>query len=259
MAPWTGSEKPYGGAGPPARGAPPLSSTLEDRGDPWPGQPEDDGGPRSFKERFTARPNIGTWIGVTAMFTFLFATALPWYAVVAEVDPYVARTTIIEFDGLRGLTVDPRLADLFDFSMPSFLLPVTLIVAIALIFRLRSLFKAPTAAKRAWTFVRGTIGILLPVGVAVFIISQVPSFVPPDAPGEIHQLGVAIGSQPFGGQETLEVNITSPQSQYQGEATAILEWGFGPALYVMIGAVVLYVVAAAIEMGASRRLGEGEY
>jgi hypothetical protein len=216
--------------------------------------PEEGGSP-SFAQRFTARPNLGTWIGVVAMVTFLVATALPWYSVVATVDPFLPRTTIIEFDGLRGLTVDQRLREVFDFSMPSFLLPVTLIVAIALVFRLRSLFKAPTPGKRAWSFVRSTIGILLPLGVALFIISQVPSFVPPDAPGELQELADAVGQKPFGGTKELHVTIRPDQSPtYAGEADIFLEWGFGPAVYVMIGAVGLYIVAAAIEMGASRRL-----
>lgn len=228
--------------------------------DQWVEWTKDEGGSPTFARRFTARPNMGTWIGVLAMFTFLVATALPWYSVVASVDPFIERTTIIEFDGLRGLTVDQRLKDVFDFSMPSFLLPVTVIVAIALLFRLRSLFKAPTPGKRAWTFVRSTIGILLPLGVAVFIISQVPSFVPPDAPSEIQHLGQAVGSRPFGGTEDIHVTITPGQSPlYVGEADVHLEWGFGPAVYVMLGAVALYFIAASIEMGASRRLKEEGY
>jgi len=231
-----------------------LSAPPQDPDDAWVAWNDDDAdGPRSFKDRFTARPNLGTWIGVVAMFTFLVATALPWYRVSAEVQPYIERTTIIEFDGIRGLTVDPRLNAVFDFALPSVLFPVTLIVAIALVFRLRGLFKAPSPGKRAWTFVRATIGILLPIGVAVFIISQVPNYVPPDAPGEIQQLARAVGSQPFGGREEMHVNVTTAGAPFTGEADVLLEWGFGPALYVMIGAVGLYIVAAAIEMGASRR------
>lgn len=228
--------------------------------DPWVEWSQDEGGSPGFARRFTARPNLGTWLGVVAMFTFLVATALPWYSVVATVDPFLERTTIIEFDGLRGLTVDQRLRDVFDFSMPSFLLPITVIVAIALLFRLRSLFKAPTPGKRAWTFVRSTIGILLPLAVALFIISQVPSFVPPDAPDEIQQLAHAVGTQPFGGTDHIHVTISPGQSPiYVGEADVYLEWGFGPAVYVMLGAVALYFIAAAIELGAARRLKEEGY
>ncbi len=220
--------------------------------EPRPDEYYEDEGPRSLKDRFTARPNIGTWIGVLAMFTFLFATALPWYTISAEIDPYVQRATIIEFDGLRGLYVDERLAEFLDFGLPNVLLPITLIVAVMLVFRLRSLFKAPSPGKRAGSFIRSTVGILLPIGLALFVITQVPNFVPPDAPTEIHQLAASIGSQPLGGSERLEINTSVPP--ISGQATVSMDWGFGLALYVMIGAVGLYIVAAMIEASASRRM-----
>jgi hypothetical protein len=57
----------------------------------------------------------------------------------------------------------------------------------------------------------------------------------------------------------LHVNVTVPGGPFTGEADVYLEWGFGPAFYVMMGAVGLYIVAAMIEMGAARKLREEAY
>ena len=214
-------------------------------------QPEEAPPDPERKGYFKTPPTLGTFLGIGGMVLFLLAASLPWYNVsgLFPAAGYSEWTTLIQFDGVRGLYVLPELRERLGFQMPSFFFPFVLLLVFTFLLRLRRLRNAKTPAERGKSFLKGTIGIVLPIAVAVLVISQIPNFIPPDADPEVSRLGQEIGTHPFGG----EAQFTFPGPINGTAVTGDLRWGFGPALTVMAAAAGLLVFAAIIEYGAGRR------
>lgn len=203
---------------------------------------------RGFLFAIPATP--GVWMGIVGLALFVVASALPWYVISAKFPfaGYPDYTTIIQFDGISGLYVDPELKSNLGLSPPSVAFPVAIVFAVTAFFKIRKLIRTTQHKMRAGTLFRSSLTILIPLTITLAAITQIPSIIPADAPQQVKDLGHSIAAQPFGGEDnfTFEPAPGFPQS---GQ----LRWGFGPALWVMILAAVVMNLGSRLEMRAYRK------
>jgi hypothetical protein len=175
---------------------------------------------------------------------------LPWYTITALFPSagYDAWTVIIQFDGLNGLYVDPQVKSRIGLGVSPIGFPIVILFVISAFRKIRKLIRSTTHKARSASLLRGSLNILIPVGITLGIITQFASFIPDDAPPEIKALGQAIASQPFGGQQEFTL-----RDELGLEHSGSLGWGFGPALWVMVAAAVIMNVGSQWEKRAARK------
>ena len=65
--------------------------------------------------------------------------------------------------------------------------------------------------------------------------------------------GLPIGAQPFGGTQSFAFSVKVTELAPPITVPGALFWGFGPALWVMIGAAVLLNLGSRLEMYAFKK------
>ncbi len=210
--------------------------------------PADPEAPRARHLLAAAGMTPGVWLGIVGFALIVAASLLPWYTISAQVPPaYPQMTTIIQFDGISGLYVHPDLRTGLGLGVPSVGFPIAVIFVISALFKIRKIIRSSTRKMRAATLARSSIMIAIPLVATFIAISMLPSFLPASAPTQAHALARAVSAQPLGGSTSFE---------FPGVGTPLqgtLQWGFGPALWVMIGAAVLMNLASKLEMRAYRK------
>lgn len=199
----------------------------------------------------------GVWLGIAGYVLLVAASLLPWYNVSAQLpglpapNAFQDMTTIIQFDGLNGLFVHEQLKSALGFGVPSIGFPFAIFFFISAILKIRKIIRSNQHKMRAATLVRSSIAILVPFAVTLAAIYTIPSYLPASAPAQAQILAHAISSQPFGGSQ--QFDFPDPANPV-ATTTGTLQWGFGPALYLMIVAAVLMNLGSQLEMRVYRRV-----
>ena len=217
---------------------------------------EETSGDPSFKSLLVAAGMTpGVWLGIGGYVLLVVASLLPWYNVSANipnVPPYdQGMTTLIQFDGVNGLYVDQNLKAAVGFGVPAVGFPVGILFLISAVFKIRKIIRSNEHKMRAATLTRSSIAILVPLAVTLAAIYSIPSFLPSSAPVQAQALAHAISDQPFGGSAPFSFphpTLADPSATSVGT----LQWGFGPALLLMVIAAVLMNVGSQLEMRVYR-------
>ncbi len=219
------------------------------------GEPSGDLSARQWLQAAGMTP--GVWVGIAGYALMVAASLLPWYNVSARVpgiEPYVHThdfdnmTTIIQFDGINGLFVHPLLKEALGLGVPAVGFPFAVLFLISALLKIRKIVRSNQHKLRAATLTRSSFLILIPLAVTLIAIMTLPNYVPASAPVEAQNLAHAVAAQPFGGSSDFSFQVPLAGTQ-QGT----LEWGFGPAIYVMIAAALLMNVGSQLEMRLYRR------
>jgi hypothetical protein len=206
--------------------------------------------PPWYASIFAIPPTPGLLLGIVGLVLVAVGSALPWYSVEGRFPGagYPEFSTIVGFDGLNGLFVHPQLEQNLGLAPPSIGFPVVLVFAFSAFLKVRKLIRTTTHRMRGSTMVRGSLIVLVPVIATLVVVTQVPLFIPADAPAEARAMGQHVSAQPLGGAAT--VTLQTPTS---GPQEGQLRWGFGPAVWVMLAAVVVMNVGSRLDVRAARR------
>ena len=216
---------------------------------------EDGTGDPSFRAVLQAAGMTpGVWMGIGGYVLFVVASFLPWYFVSAQipgVPPYENPTVIIQFDGLNGLFVHQDLRTALGFGVPAVGFPIAIFFMISGILKIRKIIRSNQHKMRAATLTRSSFAILIPFGLTLVAIYTIPMFVPDTAPNQAQFLAQAIAERPFGGAQ--QFNFPDPANP-AATRTGTLQWGFGPALFLMLAAAFIMNFGSQLEMRIYRRI-----
>lgn len=206
-----------------------------------------------YAQVFAIPPTPGFWVGMGGLVLVAVGSALPWYSVQGRFPGagYPELTTIVGFDGLNGLFVHPQLEANLGLSPPPVGFPVTALFILSAFLKFRKLVRSTTHRMRGATMVRGSLMVVVPILVTLVVVTQVPLFVPADAPPVARAMADQVSGQPFGGSANL--TLETPSSGLQ---PGDLSWGFGPAVWVMAVAVVLMNVGSRLDERFARKAFE---
>jgi len=209
-----------------------------------------EGGPPWYRLLFSIPPTPGMWLGLAGLVLIVLASALPWYTVSArfETAGYPDMTPILQFDGINGLFVHPDLKANLGLTPPAVGFPVALLFVVSSFLKVRKLVRSASHKMRAGTLVRGSLVVLLPLAATVLAVGLGALLVPADAPTEVHDLVGTVSGQPLGGAAQFTLDTPSAPAQ-----PGSLEWGFGPALWVMAAAALIMNVGSRMEVHSARR------
>jgi hypothetical protein len=195
----------------------------------------------------------GVWLGLGGYVLLVIASLLPWYNISAQiqgVSGFETMTTIVQFDGINGLYVHPNLKSAVGFGVPTVGFPIAIFFILSAILKIRKIIRSNEHKMRAATLVRSSIAILVPFAVTLVALMAIPAALPSSSPPEAQALAHAIAAQPFGGTQPFTFpNLVDPTVTNSGT----LQWGFGPALYLMVVSAVLMNVGSQMEMRSYRK------
>jgi hypothetical protein len=214
------------------------------------GEPSDQISARQWLKAAGMTP--GVWVGIAGYILMVAASLLPWYNVsarVPSVQGFADMTSIIQFDGVNGLYVHPLLKEGLGLGVPAIGFPFAILFLFSALMKIRKIIRSNQHKMRAATLTRSSFLILIPLIITLAAIMTLPNFVPSSAPVEAQNLAHAVAAQPFGGSS--HFTFDAPQTGLEG---GDLQWGFGPAIYVMIAAALLMNVGSQLEMRVYRRL-----
>ncbi len=194
------------------------------------------------------RKSLAMVLAIVGLVVGLLGFLLPWYVVTVDVNaPGFLVTdgpaTLIQVDGVDGVTVNPMKEGVASAHANILALPVGTILAVLTAYFLFRLAGTKTARRLGVRFIARGILALLPFVLVVLIASLVLPSLPADDPG---QLGVGdfvrpIAEGPFGGSKSVAV---------EGN-TGTLAWGLGIGSWLLIASAVIMFVAGAMAMSQS--------